>query len=481
MGKLGVRSYNLGFVLLLLYAATCLSLAFFKRPIHNDEAWIGQQVWALAETGQVTSELFRDCPPLDREIVVYHKLLVWAGVVVSKLFYWDLCTLRAISFVAGVATLIVLWLALGTGNRIERRWTIMALLSTPVFWLQWLEFRPEALLLLCGTGSYLLIAHEPRSSTWRPIIAGILAGMAGLCHAFGAAFIFAGVVTLVIGKRWRELPGFVIAAAGLFSLYLSGWFTDQQLFIAQTLQNPLMTTSFDYHWYSPITNLLTEHKRVLRKPEVIGITVLFVIALLNADRAWFTRHRTKLVYLASLAVVIAASPLPKFTRYMTPLVPIMALLIASIRGAMARSELRPRTTLKMAFSVSATALILWNIHALGVEAFGAKQRQIEANQRFAAKMNAGALVIAPFDFVFRQQGKFIIQNWWNAARQAGENPKASYLAHYADSIDAEYIALDADGFATWNTSPDSARRALDPYTEIDVHPQTGRFLYHRQK
>ena len=75
----------------LIWVLACLFLslfpfAFINRGIYIDEAWIGEQVHSLIHQGIVTTSFFRDYPPLDQTVVIYHKLLVWLGSLAALLF-----------------------------------------------------------------------------------------------------------------------------------------------------------------------------------------------------------------------------------------------------------------------------------------------------------------------------------------------------------------------------------------------------------
>lgn len=467
------------FVILALLFVLAIASAFVRRPIHNDEAWIGQQVWSLQKQGYVTSDLFQDCPPLDQEIVVYHKQLVWFGEAVSAILGWGLYQLRAVSLVAGILTLLLLSLAKheDEGSR-ARVLTVALLMLTPVFWLQMLEFRPEALLLLFGTASYIALRQGVIGSRllWI-VLSALLAGMAGLCHAFGFVYVIAGTAILGFDRRWRLAVWYALIGITAFAPYLSGYFTDRELFIAQTLHNPLMTTSFDYHWWSPLLNLVSEHKRLLRKPEVIGITVLFLLALFSVNREFLQRHRFTLIYLATLFVVIGASPLPKFTRYMVPLVPLMALLISAILIQQTPTSNARQRFLTFALRVWLILFVGYGLYALGAEALQPANRRVAVNQKLAESMQLGSRVIAPFDFVFMQQGRFTILNWWGAARAAAGHKSPTFLERYASEHNIRYLILDPVALVEWNITADSLGSTFDNFRLQQSLPEDHRYLF----
>ncbi len=458
-----------------------LILAFFNREIHNDEAWIGQHVWTLAHQGSVESQLFRDCPPLDKAIVIYHKLLVWSGLVVTSLSGWGLFQLRGISFAAGLLTLVLLFRHLQSSHNRSLAWRVIALLMfTPVFWLQMLEFRPEALLLFFGVSSFLIINSnlQSRNLLWFAV-AGLFAGLAGLTHAFGFVFVIAGFVALLIEQKWS--PALTVLLFGLigFSPYLSGYFTSRELFLEQTIHNPLMTTSFKLDWWQPFVNLLTEHKRILRKPEVIGLTVWFILAIPFMGGDFWRKNRFSLMYLIVTAVVLAVSPLPKFTRYMIPLVPLMAMIVGQVWCNLTELSLGWRRHIAVVFRVWVSVFFIYGAFALAQAALLRNQNQIAVNEELASHMQAGTLVMAPFDFVFMQQGKFVIQSWWGADRAAGKEKSASFVERYADSLGVEYLIIDPVILDAWRFDERQLNNTFSRYQLLQTLTDARRYLLGR--
>jgi 4-amino-4-deoxy-L-arabinose transferase-like glycosyltransferase len=462
-----------------------ISFAFFERHIQNDEAWIGQQVLSLANTGVVRSELFRDLPPLNQQIVVYHKLLVWVGVAITYLFGWGLYPLRGISFFSGMLLLLIILLDLR--RRLSPRiaaFTVLILMFAPIFSKQMLEFRPEALLLLCGfTGFLLLWSGAEQDSIPLYLIAGILSGLAGLAHAFGLACVGAGLVALLFTRRWKGAIIFGVAGLIAFAPYLSGYLTHPELFRQQTLDNPLMTTSFQFKWWHIFTSLLSEHERVLRKPEDIGITVSFLLALLLVLKEQWRKYKLLWVYLAALFVIIGASPLPKFTRYMIPLVPPMAIVIAQVWDNLRSGKARGRHWAAVLFLIWQVVFFGYGTYALLREAIPDKVDELKTNEAMLAQMSTGSTVIAPFDFVFPADPVMTIQCWWGADRHDREHHDIATLEHYADSLGIDYLIFGPFALDKWNLNQARMENEFKEYELIgswSVRTKEPRYLFKRE-
>lgn len=477
--KSAITPANWVFKTAIIIALVLLIPGFVGREIHNDEAWIGQHVWTLLEHGKVESELFRDYPPLDQEIVVYHKLLTWIGLGVSSMVGWGLYQLRSISFVAGLSTLFIVFIYCTRAGYNNIKWRVSAiLLFTPVFWLQMLEFRPEAVLLLCGFASFALLMYARKiDSLLLYPLAGVLAGLAGLTHAFGFVFVIAAAVALISEKKFRPATlGFLFGFVAFYP-YISALSTDRELFLQQTIHNPLMTTSLNLNWWQPFVNIISEHKRILRKPEVIGITVWMLLSLPFINRDFWQRRRFEFIYLITLAFVLAASPLPKFTRYMIPLVPFMAIIISEVWCRLDTLSIGWRRHLRTAFFVWAIVFFGYGSYALVAEAIPSKPNPIPANQQLSELMRPGALVMAPFDFVYMQQGKFTIQSWWGAEQKAGTNKSIADLENYADSLGVQYFVLDELAIKAWAIPESAPAHTFSTYELLLAIPDQHRYLF----
>jgi 4-amino-4-deoxy-L-arabinose transferase-like glycosyltransferase len=462
--------------------AVLYPLTLRNADIETDEAWLGQQVQALFSTGQVSSDLFRDVPPLDHTIVVYHKLLIWLGAGASWLFGWGITQLRLISTLAGVLLVLLVGLSGSTDSDRRTRWLAAALLLfTPLFGSYLRMFRPEMLMVLLGWGSFLLLRRADASDnhTLMPIAAGMLAGLAGLTHAIGLAFVAAGIIPLAIERKGRETGLFTISALLLFSPYLSGLVSDPDLFGRQLFANAFTDARLTLEWWQPINNLFHEHTRLFRKPEVIGLSVAMVLALLLFTREQWRKDRFTLVYLATLVALGGMAPLPKITRYMLPLTPCFALLVsrawynsASVRGY--------RRAVRQILSGWLIVFFLYGAYALGALAFARTGHQVDTNRDLATKIEPGAVVMAPFDFVFHGPSPIVVQSWWGCEKAAHQQPTVPQVEQYAISTGVQYLILDSLRMQKLQLTPEQIPSAFRSFAPLLLLPDQQRYLLRRQ-
>jgi 4-amino-4-deoxy-L-arabinose transferase-like glycosyltransferase len=455
-------------------------LVFANRGINNDEALIGQQIHSLMNKGAVSAEFFRDYPPFDGPIIIYNKLFVWLGAAISYALGWGLYQLRLISVFSGVAILVMLYFFL---KSIETRrvaaLACLVLLWSPVFWDQMTIFRPEMLVTALGFASFLILWEaDMRRSVPLTALAGAFAGWSGLAHPVGLFFMVAGVVALVFEREFRLAVILVVAAFFAFIPYLTGLIIDWRSFFGQLFDNGVMASKIYLEWWIPFINLLSEHKRIFRSPSVYGLTVLFILSLFLIRKVQFRENRFFWNYLIALFILGAVAPFPKIIRYLLPVTPFFAIAIARVINSFTLTGASKNKVFGTLFLFWIGAFIIYGGYALGAAAFGERTapREMEANRLLAAKMNKGALVIAPFDFVFEQIDNFTIQSWWGCEKASNDNMTPEFVERYALKHGVEYLIVNDIYLKKMKISPDELRQSFRLYTPIYMLPKRDRYL-----
>lgn len=465
----------------LVVFAVGFPFAFANHKIDIDECWLGEQAYAFAAHGEVRSNLFRDLAPLQGEIVMYHTLLIWLGAGMSKIAGWGLYSLRSVSLIAGLILLGLLFVR--RSPPLPKHVPVVAaviLVFCPLFQKHMIIYRPELLVIALGFASFVLLERGIASERWGLVIAaGACAGLSGQAHAAGLAFAAAGFVVLVIQMRWRDAVLFTVSAVVMFMPYVYGYFTDRALFMRQAFENKLLQVNLSMPWWQPLQNLAEEHKRWFRKPESIGICVLFLLSLTQVRRADWKRRRVFWQFLIVLALVLAILPLPKTTRYVLPLVPFFAVAIASAWLNHSADTVRWRKAGRVLLFVWTPVVIGSGLVELGYGALSNGRAQVTTNHELATKMTAGSLVMAPFDFVFEEEPRFVIQSFRGAELAFEGDQSVRKLERYADSLGVEYLIFSTTELATWGITPTELQSRIEGYRLVLALPERGRWLLAR--
>jgi hypothetical protein len=445
--------------------AVLYPFAFFHAPIQADDAWLGQQVNSLLVQGKVCSNLFKDLPPLDGEVVVYHKLLIWSGAFVCKFIGWGLYQLRVVNTLCAVLTLILIYIfPLPGHSKAVRKGTITVLLFTPLFWNMQFIFRPEMLIMLLGFASFLTLMHARyRDSLPLCALSGALAGLAGSAHPLGLAFTAAAFLLLVVERRFLGALIHLAVALLFFSPYASGYFTDRELFMAQLLDNDMMLAKPFEQWWQPLVNLLDEHKRLFRKAEIIGLSTLFLLSLLKMNRFEWRQERPILMYLAILIVVISIPPFPKMTQYTPPLIPFFALIAARVLLCESKPTSAWHRRLSIVHYFWVGIFVAYGAGAMFNASFIHRNSPLQTNKLLASKIKDKAVVMAPVDFVFPDDDRLTIISWYGATVAADNRRSPEFLDDYAAGIGADYIIASTKRLNQWSLNGDSIKRGFKSY------------------
>lgn len=457
------------------------SFAFFNCDVHVDESWLGQQVYSLVTRGEVYSEFFRDAPPLDGRIVLYHTAFIRTGAVLATFLGWGLYQLRTLSLLCGLLVIILVVCRRAEYSPPATRWLVVfPLLFSPLFSHQMIIFRPEMMVTAFGFAGFVLLEFGLKSNRgWIVALAGASSGLAGCTHAVGLVFAVAGLVVLIAHRRVLHAGIFAGFAAVAFAPYLFGWFTDRALFLQQALHNPLIQSDLNFPWYQPFLNIVDEHKRWFRNFESIGISGLFVLALLQTSRAEFKKQKTLWTYLATVALLLAAIPMPKMSRYLMSLLPFFALVIADRWAQPAQPRLGFSRLLHIAFVGWTLIFVGCGIGYLVRQAFFEPHDRIATNRRLAADVPDGSLVMAPFDFVFEEQAHLTIQSFRGARFKGQPNLTPRFLESYADSLGVDYIIFSPEELGDWNLPAVDPAVNLTLYEKTVYLPDQERWMVHR--
>ncbi len=423
-----------------------------------DDAWLGEQAIMFARDGLVSSEMFQDYLRYNERILVYHKAFIWTGGLFIKLFGLSLYSLRLVSILFGLllAGLIHLFCKKYYNSTIFRL-TIIILLSCPLIFHYSAIFRPEVMLATFGFGSFfLLYEYLKQNKMIFLILSAIVAGLSVLVHLNGLIFIGAGAALLLFNKRWSGLVSFSILSAIIASLYFYEAIGNMELFRLQFVGDPSNAGS-NLQWYMPFKNLINEHKRLFRKPEIYGITILFLLSVFYQIKSKTLKDRSMLVYAFSLIVLLGIISQNKTTKfYGIMLFPYFALIMAQNIYLLLTESERLKSYLQKLFIVMLTLVIGYGLFFSFQVILTGKEDWVSRHRAVASHIKQNSRVLVPMNFIFNEIDNYEILAL-NLARmtisdRGGEFDKET-LCDLADEFNIEYIVIDEKYRTLLNCQP----------------------------
>jgi hypothetical protein len=405
-------------------------------PVNVDEPWIGEWAWFLGSEGVVRSELFDGYHSYEQEVLVYHRLVTWAGAGVTQAFGFGLPQLRAISVSCSLILLGLLCLpSRGVGASAG---PAAILLLMPVFFRFARIYRPEAMLALLGWICWMAAdLGVRRRSIAAAAASGAAAGLALLTHLDGAAFAAAGLATFASRRMWPAAAAFGLAAAAVAAPSALHVLQEQSLFESQ-FSGALVATKTSFGPLTPLLNILTEHERLFREPGIILVTLCTGWALVSGGLAgrraacpWFY------TFAGCAALSLAAISSSKAVKYGIPILPFAASEIWLALEAGGRPAWRTAAT-----RVLTAMLVCWGIAgAVRVTLEPREHPEIE-NAAAGSMIPDGAACVAPIGFVFDEIGRVTIHSLYLARMEGVGTLDSEGLATFARSRGAGYAVID---------------------------------------
>ena len=324
-------------IFLLIFAASC-----WQRFIHGDDLWLSEPSYYLAKEGIMKIPSIRGFVNIDTEIVAFHKLHIFIGALVVKIFGWSVYYLKTITLLVYAGFFLAYY-------RYQKRsenfqfdqpkflFTSLLILFCPQMIIYGYIFRPEILVMTLGFLSYIILEFNlgpNKFSGW--LLGGVFAGLAVITHMNGLVFPLAAFVWLIVLKKYRALLPLCMGAGAAMLLYTYNLWSMEQfdLFLTQVQYWPHQTFHKQLEG-GPlgilgqfITKLFTEHKRYFRNENWFVFSALFWLSFVYSFRDLKRQKRPFFVYLIILMICLALFTSHKAPRYLIYIYPYMALVIA---------------------------------------------------------------------------------------------------------------------------------------------------------
>jgi hypothetical protein len=341
------KSYSVVYSKRILFPVIGLTLLAFlfslwNRCIYIDDAFFGEQAYWLAKCGTVKVSSMLDFLGCEKNLFSYHKLNIFMGAGLIKIFGWHLTPLRSISILFFLG---LVWMLVKYCKQFPEIFTrqhiliaVFILFCNPLIVLYAFTFRPEIWVTFFGFISFFYIDKTIRNSSVRifSVFAGIFAGLAFLTHLNGLIFPLAGFISLLVFKRYKELFWFTLSGGivGLFyfwDLWQNNHFEMwlfQLKFWPDNNATSYMSGSFLHFIRNVYVKLCSEHQRFFWSDKVWGISAFFLLCFFSNLKFLFRQHRLLFIYtiVLILALNIAGGQIAE--RFLIYFFPFFALIIA---------------------------------------------------------------------------------------------------------------------------------------------------------
>lgn len=433
---------------LFLIGGVIFGLSLFNRWVDHDEAMLGEHAYWYLTKGYYRSVLHEGLPN-NWSVIQYstHKFFVLLGSLAISVLGWSIETLR---WVPLFFTALLLWLlnkyssnfkdVFGSGMS---RWVLAILIFQAMFFTAGYRFRPETMLMTMGFLNFMFLERYVKTEKLKfLVLAGMFGGLAMFTHLNGSAYVGAAGLILLTKRKLFPAVAYGFVAALFASLYLHNLLGpgEIQAFLIQYRDNPNLSEN-DWHWYSPIVKMLSEHLRFFHSPREITTSVLAIFSL-AVSWNWIKKEmRLLLTYLLFTILILGALSRQTPIYYLLYL-PYLALIIAA--------HLSRFNELSKLSKIGTVALLIIFLGTQSMYNFELIQRRVDTaarTEQMAAYIPVGSKVLAPLSFLFNglDEGyeirsfkafKFHIRNY-NRYADSYEG-----LVDFLDNSDNDYLILD---------------------------------------
>lgn len=276
---------------LLLFFIGMAGLTYINRLPTGDDAWFAEQSYWFQKEGVIRSEYFRGLLGWEDQILVSHKLFLIFGAGLIYLFGHELPVIQLTGFIFFCIIVLELFFYLYEKEQKLSSWYLLAIFvlvfSNRLLVKMSFQNRPEMMLAALGLGSFLLLRNK-ETSGGKVALAGVLAGMAFLCHLNGIIYLIGGFGLLIYTRSYRKAMLFGVVG-GLTSLF---YFVDViavdngfYLWYKQFSADPATQNAFGFS--SKLWQLLTYPRMFVHSPEQLALTLLLGFLL------WHQRQNLK--------------------------------------------------------------------------------------------------------------------------------------------------------------------------------------------
>ncbi len=303
-------------VIILTFIGFVISL--INRYIYIDDIFFGEQAYWLAKSGIVKVPSMLDFLGGESHLFCYHKLFIFIGAGLIKIFGWSDTPLRGISILFTLGLIISMYYYLKSKPEFYQKGLFLLVLFfffvNPLIVLYSYTYRPEIWVAFFGFLSYYFINKiiYRNFENKHAILAGIFAGLAFLIHLNGLIFPVAGFFILIIYKKYKALLLYVIAGGIVGLLYFWDLWQGNNftiwLYQLKNWPDPVASNYFSNGFLELLKNiiikLLSEHQRFFWSPNVWALSLYFLFSVIFNWKNLYKQHRVLLLYTLILILTL---------------------------------------------------------------------------------------------------------------------------------------------------------------------------------
>ena len=315
-------------------------ISLWHRYAYIDDCWFGEQAYWLARQGIVRTETIQAGLGWEQRLFVYHKLNIWIGALIVKYIGWSVYYFKTFTLLVYLSFFYLLYKYLRFQKSPDSReyFCLSALLvfANPLMFIYGFIYRPEILVMVLGFGSFIAI-EKVRTGILKPqywaILAGIASGAAFLAHLNGIIFGLGGFVYLLIYRKYKVLPAYLVSLIIIASAYFIDLFPagNMEHFLIQMKNWPDAVSGNYFSGKSVIWNVLlklgSEHQRFFWSDKAAVFSGIFFLSALISFRYLKENHRPLLIYTGLLILLLNLFGSQVAERYLIYYLPMMSLVI----------------------------------------------------------------------------------------------------------------------------------------------------------
>ena len=407
----------------ILFSVLGISLFFaltslYQRQIVPDDAWFAEQAYSFAMNGYVKSELYNGMLGYENRHLAYHRLHIWQGALVYKIFGWSPYVFKLITLFYFCLFLILAYFYIKKFDyQSKNKYIFVLFYALAIVHAVTLEhaviYRPDVFMMTLGFASFFLLHLSIYHQGWfKPFIAGILAGASVVAHLNGLVFVAAGAILLLFFRCYRLFFLFSVSSSLVSVLYFYEIQTKElfDLYLYQFANSSALSEK-EFSLFGLVLKLLAIHGPYFRHPAEAAYTLLFLFVMWTQRKKINENKDLKIifVYFFTIAIVLAIINPGAKTLYLSYHMPY-AILLVSILFSHVYAESNKRKNWLLGFTVL-YLLTQWG-HAAII--FNRRTPELVQQHRDTAeKFNLvkGEKIIAPMMFIFNELENYKIQSF----------------------------------------------------------------------